>query len=191
MNTSPRLDEVPVLAGRAEDFHGLYIDDVIIKPAKIKDETVGWMASIILVNDTGLGWPQPVIWAIGLRDTEALARDAAVALLDGLLAGKERALELHPEDIPDIATIDAMKRSVGDAVDQWNRRRNEQLARQVDYLRRRKLDDVPPPEVVAWGGLVRETRKRWGWKQKELARKVGLDAPRLSKRTASLTRRWR
>ena len=181
MSSLPRLEEVPSLADRAEDFHGLHVDDVIITPAIVKGEVVGWMANVMLVNDSGFGWPTPIIWAIGLRDTEEEARAAAVSLLEGLLAGAERALEKHPVDIPDLPTVRAMERAVGDAADQWNGRRNENLQRHVEYVRRRKLADVPPPEVVAWGALVSQTRKRWGLKQIDLARRVGLDQPRLSK----------
>jgi len=181
VNPPPRLDEVPTLIDRGGEFHGLYVDDVIINQATVKGEVVGWMANVILVNNRTTGWPTPLIWAIGLRDTEEEAREAALALLEGLLAGAERALEKHPADIPDLPTVKAMEGALSAAVDQWNGRRNQNLQRHVEYVRRRKLADVPPREVVEWGALVSNTRKRWGMKQIELARRVGLDQPRLSK----------
>lgn len=179
-----RTDEAPELAGHDEDFHGLRVDDLMTREVLVDGERLGWMAVIILENPSSRYDPC-LPWMLGLRPTREEARLAAVALLEGLLEGRRRAMTDHPGiEEPDDAARRAMCEALRDARHEWLERRLPDAPTGGYEGARQQRRDLPagvPTELVEWGRLVAATRKGWGWTQKEVAEKIDLDPPRLSR----------
>jgi DNA-binding XRE family transcriptional regulator len=179
----PRLDELPELDDFALELTWAHVDDVFVRPVTVSATVVGWLSIVIVCDDQGMFGPRPVPWILPLRTTEAEARDQARIVLEALLQARRDVLVGVPEDVPPTpAVARAIAELYGRVREEWTERRNEFVAHAHALERgRRVLADTVPDAVVAWGAEVRSTRKRWGWTQRELARRVGIDTPRLSK----------
>jgi len=180
----PRLDEVPELDKSAWELTWAHVDDVFVRPVVLNGGIAGWVSIIFLVDEGGSYFgPTSTPWLLPVRETEELARWQAQRVLTALLEAREEILTgvrkgIFPSPAMSRATADVL----GRVQREWVERRNEWAARFLEIERgRRELSDTVPPEVVEWGALVRETRKRWGWTQRKLAEHVGIDTPRLSK----------
>ena len=179
----PRLDELPELDDFALELTWAHIDDVFVRPVEVAGAVVGWTSIIIVCDDQGMFGPRPVPWVLPVRETEAEARDQARIVLEALLQARRDVLVDVSEDV--VATpaeVRGIAELYGRVREEWTERRNDFVAHAHALERgRRVLAETIPEAVVAWGSDVKSTRKRWGWTQRELARRVGIDTPRLSK----------
>ena len=179
----PRLDEVPELDDVALDLTWARINDVCVRPVIVAGAIAGWLAVIMLVEDSGMMGPRPLPWILPIRQSEAKAREDAATVLRCLLQARSEILADVPTDwAPTPAVERAMAELYGQVRHEWTERRNAFIGRTWELERgRRLLAETVPDPVIAWGARVRSTRQAWGWTQRVLASKVGLDVPRLSK----------
>lgn len=179
----PRLDEIPELDGFALELTWAHIDDVFVRPVEVASAVVGWASIIIVCDDQGMFGPRPVPWILPVRSTEREARGQASIVLEALLQARRDVLvDVPAEVVPTPAEMCGIAELYGRVREEWMERRNDFVARAQALERgRRVLAETIPDAVVAWGADVRSTRRRWGWTQRELARRVGIDPPRLSK----------
>lgn len=183
-----RSVEVPELHAVRQRFVGLWIDDVTIRPVLASSgQSLGWMAVVILYRPNRRGPEVPLTWTLGLRATEDDARAAVTALLKGLLKGQKRALSEYPSSGVTHSHQYFVEEAVTGAVVEWQRRRWPAPPRTHGgggHPGARPARQGPasvPEHMKAWGQTVKATRMKWGWTQRELAEKIGIDPPRLSK----------
>lgn len=112
-----RLDEVPELEPIAEHLENLSVRDVMIRPVQFGDHTA-WQAVVMLNHVGGRGGYIP--WILGLRPSEADARAAVTAFLQGVAAARESTIAGYPSPSTEANTEKENRRRVIEAaINEW------------------------------------------------------------------------